>query len=197
MPRVILLASIRLLNGVRALLLAAGVAGLAAAAASGIFTYVNGGSASGWAAPFQGLMLAAIGAFLAAALGFSALMPRTADVVPDRANGRGSSPLPVVAVLAVLALLTILQAPAVVAWWEIDRTLLAEAMGVARDPLGLHLIPTVILLSLPTLAVIALGSCVLTSSVGIFARADRAVAALSACGSRCAACDGSAAPCSR
>ncbi|HET7217138.1 MAG TPA: hypothetical protein VFJ02_03790 [Vicinamibacterales bacterium] len=181
MGRVILRVSIRLLNVIRALLLSAGVAGLAATAASWLFRYVNGSSGSSAAAPFQALSLAATAAFLVAAVGFSALMPSARDLVPDRASGRGSSPLPVVGVLVALALLTTLQGASIAAWWTTDRTLLAEAMGTARDPMGLHLIPTVILLSLPALAAIGLVTFMLTSFVGICARADRAAAALAAC----------------
>ena len=181
MQRLILAAAIRLLNVIRALLLAAGVAGLAATAASWVFTYVNGSAGAAWAAPFRWLLPAAIAAFLAAAIGFAALMPAAADLAADRTS-RGTSPsLPVAAVLVALGLLTALQAPSIAAWWTIDRALLAETMGAPRDALGLHLIPTVILLSLPALAAIAMASFVLTSVVGIFARRDRAAVALTAC----------------
>ena len=181
MQRLILAAAIRVLNVIRALLLAVGVAGLAATAASWVFTYVNGSAGSGWTAAFRWLLPAAIAAFLAAAIGFAALMPAAADLAGDRTNRSTSPSLPVAAVLAALGLLTALQLPSVVAWWTMDRALLAEAMGPPRELVGLHLIPTIILLSLPSLAAIALTVFALTSVVGIFARRDRAAVALTAC----------------
>ena len=59
MQRLFLAAAIRLLNVIRALLLAAGVAGLAATAASWVFTYVNGSAGTAWGAPFRWLLPAA------------------------------------------------------------------------------------------------------------------------------------------
>lgn len=181
MPRLILAAAIRLLNVIRALLLAAGVAGLAATAASWVFTYANRGSGPEWAAPFRWLLPAAIATFLASAVGFAALMPAASDLAADRTSRRASTSPPVAAVLAALALLAALQAPSIAAWWTIDRALLAETLGTPRDPIGLHLIPTVILLSLPALAALALVACVLSSAVGMLARRDRAAVALTAC----------------
>jgi hypothetical protein len=181
MPRVILLTSIRLLSIIRGLLLAAGVAGLAATVASWTFRYANGSAGTSGAAAFQILILAGVATFLIAAIGFSAVMPHGRDLVPDRSLGHPSSSLPVGAVLIALALLTLLQMPSIMAWWANDRTLLVEMLGTARDPIGLHLIPTIILLSLPALAAMALVTFVLTSAAGLVTRADRSAGALSAC----------------
>jgi hypothetical protein len=86
-----------------------------------------------------------------------------------------------VLLLAALAAWSSMQAPAIGAWWTSDRALLIEATGTVRDPMGLRIIPQVMLLSLPTLSALALVTFLLTSLVGMLARTDLAFRVLAAC----------------
>ena len=89
MQRLVLAGAIRLLNVIRAVLLAAGIAGLAATAAAWVFASVNGGTGSGWAA-FRWLLPATIAVLLTAANGFAAFMPAASDLAGDRTSRRAS-----------------------------------------------------------------------------------------------------------
>ena len=59
--------------------------------------------------------------------------------------------------------------------------LLRQVVGSSRDPMGLNLIPQVILFSLPALAGIALVVFVLASILGMLVRAELMFSALAAC----------------
>ncbi len=138
------------------------------------------GARSDWAGPLQINAIGIAAALLAGALGYSRLMPREA-VAPAPGDREPAIAAIVPVLLVVLAALTVLQAPAIAAWWTTDRGLLQEALGTGRDPMDLRIIPTVILLSLPALAAIALAAFVLTSAAGMLARADQRFRVLSAC----------------
>jgi hypothetical protein len=181
--RLTLAAALRGLWGIRAVLLAAGLAALTATAASWLLTHLTG-PRSDWAGALQIFAIGIAAVFLGAAFGYSRLVPRSAAAA---IAGGGESPrFPsaiVLILLGVLAVLALLQAPAVMAWWTADRALLVEAMGAGRDPVDVRIIPTVILLSLPTLAAIAIAACVLTSLAGVLVRGDLAFPLLAACAS--------------
>jgi hypothetical protein len=180
--RLILPTALRLLAVIRALLLSAGLAALAATGAAWLMSFVNGSGPSQWATPLQIFALEIAGVFLASALGYAALMPRAAvltDATPvDR---RTAMKIVLVLLLAALAAWSSMQAPAIGAWWTSDRALLIEATGTGRDPMGLRIIPQVMLLSLPTLSALALVTFLLTSLVGMLARTDLAFRVLAAC----------------
>jgi hypothetical protein len=92
-----------------------------------------------------------------------------------------SSNVALLLLLAALAVVAAFQAPSIAAWWAEDRVLLTQVVGSSRDPMGLNLIPQVILFSLPALAGIALAVFVLTSILGMLVRADLVFSALAAC----------------
>ena len=207
--RVLLLTALKCLAVIRALVLSAGLAALAATGAGWLMGLVTGSGRSQWATPLQLFALEIAGAFLAGALAYSALMPRTRDLAsPAPATVHRVVGVMLKLLLAALAVWTVLQVPALGSWWASDRVLLVEATGTGRDPMGLRIIPQIMLLSLPTLAAIVLVTFVLTSLAGMLVRTDLAFRVLAACttlaGESCAACVScctrcapSAAPCSR
>ena len=170
-----------MLGAIRAAMLSAGLAALVAAVMSWIIVLVVGGERPAWAASLQtfGLEIALV--FLPAAVGASALIPRTADITRETRPHESSSNVALLLLLAALAVVAAFQAPSIAAWWAEDRVLLTQVVGSSRDPMGLNLIPQVILFSLPALAGIALAVFVLTSILGMLVRADLVFSALAAC----------------
>jgi len=161
-------------------LFSAGLAALVATIVSWATSFA-GGVRPAWAVSLQTFGLEIALAFLPAAIASSLLMPRVADVTrPTRPDEQATVPPLLLLSLAVLAVAALLQLPAVAAWWGEDRALLAETLGTARDPMGLNLIPEVMLLSLPAMAATALVTFVVTSALGLLARRDVAVPALAA-----------------
>ena len=170
-----------MLGAIRAAMLSAGLAALVAAVMSWIIVLVVGGERPAWAASLQtfGLEIALV--FLPAAVGASVLLPRTADITRERRPHESSSNVALVLLLAGLAVVAAFQAPSITGWWAEDRVLLTPVVGSSRDPMGLNLIPQVILFSLPALAGIALAVFMLTSILGILVRAELVFSALAAC----------------
>jgi hypothetical protein len=169
------------LGAVRAAMLSAGFAALMAAVMSWIIVLVVGGERPAWAASLQtfGLEIALV--FLPAAIGASALIPGTPEITRETRPHESSSDLALLLLLAALAVVAAFQAPSIAAWWAEDRVLLRPVVGSSRDPMGLNLIPQVILFSLPALAGIALAVFVLTSILGMLVRAELVFPALAAC----------------
>jgi hypothetical protein len=169
------------LGAIRAAMLSAGLAALVAAVMSWIIVLVVGGERPAWAASLQtfGFEIALV--FLPAAVGASALIPRTADVTRETRPHESSSDLALLLLLAGLAGVAAFQVPSITAWWAEDGVLLRQVIGTSRDPMGLNLIPQVILFSLPALAGIALAVFVLTSILGMLVRAELVFSALAAC----------------
>lgn len=162
-------------------MLSAGLAALVAAVMSWIVVLVVGGERPAWAAPLQtfGLEIALV--FLLAAVGASALIPRTADIARETRPHESASDVALLLLLAGLAVAAAFQFPSIATWWAEDRVLLRQVVGASRDPMGLNLIPQIILLSLPALAGIALAVFVLTSILGMLVRAELVFLALAAC----------------
>ena len=176
----ILLVSLKALGAIRAALFAAGLAALVATIASWA-TNLAGGVRPAWATSLQTFGLEITLAFLPAAIVAWLLMPPAADLTrPIRPDERTAMPPVLSLLLVALAVVALLQAPAVAAWWSEDRALLTQALGTARDPMGLDIIPKVMLLSLPAMAAVALLAFVLTSSLGLLVRRDLALQALGA-----------------
>ena len=143
---------------------------------------VTGSGRSQWATPLQLFALEIAGVFLAGALAYSALMPRTRDLAgPAPATVHRVVGVVLRLLLAALAVWTVMQVPALGSWWASDRVLLVEATGTGQDPMGLRIIPQIMLLSLPTLAAIVLVTFLLTSLAGMFVRTDLAFRVLAAC----------------
>lgn len=159
----------------------AGFAALVAAVMSWIIVLVVGGERPAWAASLQtfGLEIALV--FLPAAVGASALIPGTPEITRETRPHESSSDLALLLLLAALAVVAAFQAPSIAAWWAEDRVLLRQVVGSSRDPMGLNLIPQVILFSLPALAGSALAVFVLTSILGMLVRAELVFSALAAC----------------
>jgi hypothetical protein len=180
--RAILLTALKCLAVIRALVLSAGLAALAATGAGWLMGFVTGSGRSQWATPLQIFALEIAAVFLAGALAYSALLPRPWDLTgPAPATVHRVVSVVLRLLLAALAVWTVMQAPALASWWASDRVLLVEATGTGQDPIGLRVIPQIMLLSLPTLAAIVLVTFVLTSLAGMLASADRAFRVLAAC----------------
>jgi hypothetical protein len=158
-------------------LFSAGLAALVATIASWATNFAAGVRPA-WAVSLQTFGLEIALAFLPAAIVASLLMPRVADLT--RPGERATVPPVLSLALAALAIAALLQAPGVAAWWAEDRALLAGALGTARDPMGFDLIPEVMLLSLPTMAGMALVTFALSSVLGLLVRRDLALPALAA-----------------
>ncbi len=175
-------ATLKALGFIRAVMLSFGLGALVAALMSWMSVVLIGGTRPAWAASLQTFGLEIALAFLSAAMAASMLMPRAADMTrPILQDEDVSSPPAFLLLLGALAVAAVVQAPAVAAWWAEDRTLLRQAIGSSRDPLSLDLIPQVILLSLPTLAAVALMAFVLASMLGMLVRVQFAFYALGAC----------------
>jgi len=173
--RAILLTALKCLAVIRALVLSAGLAALAATGAGWLMGFVTGSGRSQWATPLQIFALEIAAVFLAGALAYSALLPRPWDLPgPAPATVHRVVRMVLRLLLAALAVWTVMQVPALASWWASDRVLLVEATGTGQDPMGLRIIPQIMLLSLPTLAAIVLVTFVLTSLAGMLASADRA-----------------------
>ena len=170
-----------MLGAIRAAMLSVGLAALVAAAMSWLIVLVVGGERPAWAASLQtfGLEIALV--FLPAAVGVSALIPRSADMTRETRAHESSTNVALLLLLAALAIVAAFQAPSIAAWWAEDRVLLTQVVGSSRDPMGLNLIPQVILFSLPALAGVALVVFVLTSILGMLVRAELVFSALAAC----------------
>ena len=163
-------------------MLSGGLGALVATLMSWASIALVGGARPAWAASLQTFGLEIALAFLPAAVGASALMPRAVDMTrPIRQDEDASTPPALMLLFGALALVALFQVPSVAAWWAEDRVLLNQAIGSSPDPLGLNLIPQIILLSLPTLAAVALLAFVLASILGLLARADLAFHALASC----------------
>jgi hypothetical protein len=91
------------------------------------------------------------------------LMPSWAALRRRETPGEPAAPAVETLLLAGLAIIAALQVPALVNWWNADRMLLREVIGSGWDPLGLELIPAVMLFSLPTLATALLAAFLATS----------------------------------
>jgi hypothetical protein len=178
--RAILLTSFKALGAIRAIVLTAGLAAITAVAASWLMRLVTGGSRLGWVSPLQVFGLEVAATFLIAAFGTSALMPRISDASRAEPGSRRASPI-VQVLLTALIVGTLVQVTLLSTWWEMDRALLAQATGTDGNALSLRLIPAVVLFSLPTLAALALVTFLLTSVVGMLARAELTFLVLAAC----------------
>ncbi len=171
-----------MLGAVRAVMLSAGLGALVAAAMSWIAVLLVGGTRPAWATSLQTFGLQIALAFLLPPL----LRRRSCRFERDltrpirRDEDAGTAPALLV-LLGALAAVAVFQVPSVAAWWAEDRVLLRQAIGSSPDPMGFHLIPQVILLSLPALAAAGLLTFVLASLLGMLARVDLAFRVLAAC----------------
>jgi len=178
----ILRTTLKALGVIRAVMFSAGLAAVVAAFLSWIIVLLVGGVRPAWAASLQTFCLEIALTFLPAALGASALMPKEADMTRAiRPHEEASTSPWLLLLLGGLAVAAVVQAPSIAAWWAEDRALLKQVIGNSPDPMGLNLFPQVILLSLPTLAGVALAVFGLTSILGMLVRAELAFSALGAC----------------
>jgi len=175
-----MLPGLMVFRAINAFMFAMGVGALAATVAS--WPLAARGSAM-WTGHFGAFAVKLSLTFLLGSLAAFALMPATSDTVRQLPPGEEESLLPTVFKLLLLGLclVVLLQIPSLVTWWTEDRALLSEMTGNERDPLGLHLVPAVIVFSLPVLAVATLVSFALSSILGIAVRAELSFRVLAAC----------------
>jgi hypothetical protein len=169
----------RILRITASLMLTAGLAALVSISA----TWVAGASGGPWVAALRAFSIKFGLICLASAIGTLTLMPRQADVTRPIRPGSGSLPSPMLkTLLAVLAVVAVLQVPALARWWAQDRVLLDQIIGEEKvDSLGLALIPAVLLFSMPAVATVAVITFVLSSVLGSFARAQLTFPILAGC----------------
>jgi hypothetical protein len=168
----------RILRMAAAGLLTAGLAALASLSV----TWVAGASGGPWVTALQAFSIKFGLICLASAIGTFLLMPREADVTRPIRPGLGSPPSTMIRwLLAGLAAVAALQAPALTRWWAQDRALLLQITGGTSDGFGLHLIPAVLLFSMPAVAAAAVITFVLSSALGSLARAQLTLPILAAC----------------
>ena len=166
MTTLTLAAAVAVFRAITALLLAAGMGGLATAALS----WLSGSRAAGneWVGNVTTLAAEVAAVGLVAAVVAARRIPSIAEVRRDPPAVESNHPAQVV-LLAALAVAALLQLPALFAWFREDRLLLLEILGTGRDPLRLDLVPAVILYSLPALAAALLMTCATTSLAGAVA----------------------------
>ena len=161
-----------------AVLLAGGLGGLVAlAVAIGAATAPAGPAG---AALLAIAMKATFISLLCAGAAFM-LLPRAAELIPRsfQPPAPGASRMGVLVMTAVAAAV-LSQVPATLAWWTASADVLRHLPVIERDPLGLDLIPKMVLLSTPALASLALVSGALSAALVGLVRRDRSLRALAA-----------------
>jgi hypothetical protein len=163
-------------------MLAAGLAAAVASLMSWVSVVIAGGDRPAWAAALQVFGIALAIAFVPAAVGAAVLMPPESAVREPRPVGERAVASPARPLLfAALALIAILQAPAIAAWWSEDRALMQQLFGRSPSSLGLELIASASLLSLPALAATALLMFALTSVLSVVVRLELVARVFGAC----------------
>jgi len=133
-------------------------------------------SRSEWFRPIAVFVISSAVIFGAGAVATIMLMPSTAALIRQLPRDRDVS-VPVAFVLFLTALtgVSVLQMPALAAWWTADLKLAQAFMGTS-DPLGLYLVPTTLLVAtafIATLGVLAFaigGVLALVSPQNLIAR---------------------------
>ena len=147
MTDVALVAALAVFRAATALLLATGMAALATAAVS--FLFATGAGA--WVGSVRTLAAQVAAVALMTAVLSWRRVPSIAEIRRRIVQPEPNHPAQVV-LLVGLAIGAAFQAPFLLVWVREDRALLLELLGTRRDPLGLDLVPGVILYSLPALA---------------------------------------------
>jgi hypothetical protein len=164
---------VRLLRLIRGVMFALGIAALMATISSWFTTEAIFGAREKWVVALETFSLKIALTFLPASICAAMLMPRLQDMTRERRDGEvHEAPTVVKILLTVLAVIALLQVPTILSWWSEDRVLLGAAFGSRSDPMGLDLIPKVMLYSMPAMAAAAIVTFVLTSILGIVARAE-------------------------
>ncbi len=156
-------------------------AGAGALVAGVVSSTIAGGSSVEWAESLSRFAVTLGAVFILASAAASWLMPARTALVRD-IRGEPDHPLPSLLTLVLVGLCAaaVLQAPAVLAWWMTDRSLLRVLAIEGPDPLGLNLVPAAILFSMPLIAAAALTSGVLIAALAIVAPATLSTRVLAA-----------------
>jgi len=163
-------------------MLAAGLAAAVASLMSWVSVVIAGGDRPAWAAALQLFGIALAIAFIPAAVGAAVLLPPESAVRDPRPLGERAFASPARPLLfATLAVIAMLQAPAIAAWWSEDRALMQQLFGRSPSSLGLELIAYASLLSLPALAGTALLMFALTSLLSVLVRHELVSRVFGAC----------------
>jgi hypothetical protein len=163
------------------------IAGVMLAAALGAAGATIVSSAASTSRPEWLQALSTFAIILAVALGTGAIgylwmMPSRAELIRQVPRDDGLSlPLPVVLMLAGLAIIAVWQAPSVLAWWTRNLTLLRELMGGDPDPLGLWVFPMALLFATPVLTCLALIAFVLSAILALLVPPEIVTRVLGAC----------------
>jgi hypothetical protein len=170
-----------MLHSVRILMLSVGMAALLATISSWFMAGEISGGRAGWVVALQVFGLKIALTFLPASLVATTLMPRIGDLIRESPGEEVQlPPMTLKLLLTALAVLALMQVPTIVSWWDEDRVLLRAVIGKRPDPMGFDMIPVVMLYSMPALAATAVATFVLTSILGIVARAQHTFRALGA-----------------
>ena len=167
MTTIALVAVVAVFRVVTALVFSAAMGALAAGALSWMFGS-SAGAETAWAVNVSVLAVEVAVIGLATAI---VAMPRIPSIAEVRRIAGSSEPVHQVQVilLGALAVLALVQLPALLAWFSEDHALLVEMLGAERDPLRLDLVPATIVYSLPALAATLLALSAATSIGGALA----------------------------
>jgi hypothetical protein len=134
-----------------------------------------------WIASLLAFSLVFAFTLLASAIGAILLMPTPELSRPIRRGGEAPLPALLALMLVGLAAAAVLQLLLMGSSWTEDHRLLVEALGTGPDLLGLRMIPSALLYSMPSLATAALVTCTLASLLGTMGRAELVVQVLMSC----------------
>ncbi len=147
-----------------------------------VVLFMIAGDQVAWAPAVSGFALAFAAAFGLGAIGHGVVMPPApAFTRQDSADKEGTLPAFVVLLVAILVGIAVLQVPRVVAWWARNLGLLEQLMGGERDPLGLSLVPAIVLVSTPAIAGLAIIAYTLGGAVVLAGPVQLVTRVLGAC----------------
>jgi hypothetical protein len=156
----------------------------AAAAGAFISTFtaaVTSAEGAGWLQAVSSYAALLGIAFGAGAVMWLVLIPSSADLARGTSSDADvSSSLGVTIALGALAVIAVLQVPAVLSWSRANVILLGEMTG-GSDPMGLHLIPGVLLLVSPVVVSATLVTFAVSSVLAMSVRADLVPRTVTAC----------------
>jgi hypothetical protein len=156
-------------------------AGFAALVAAVVTWTVADTARHDWVASLLAFSLVFAFTLLASAIGAILLMPTPELSRPIRRGEDATLPALLALMLVGLAAAAVLQLLLMGSWWAEDHRLLVEALGTGPDALGLSMIPSALLYSMPSFATAALVTCILASLLGTMGRAELVVQVLMSC----------------
>jgi hypothetical protein len=174
---IFVLAALVVLRIISAAMFAAAAGGLAAGAVSLGLT-----ASPEWLRSISTFVLMLAVSFGIGAAGYSMMLPSRAELLRRTPGSQQPSmPPALIIVIAALAAVAVWQVPALMAWWSGNLALAGDLIGGGPDPIGLDIIPKVLVLSTPILASAGLTAFVMTSVLALSAPSGLVSRVLTAC----------------